>query len=267
MLRQNPPCEDVYLTGSDQVWGHVACGKIDDTYLLSFVNCKKKIAYASSFGRLELDRETEELIKKYLKEYRCVTVREKSGRDLLNNINIESDVVLDPTFLLTRDEWLERSDSRECDSNKRYLLVYQIHNDKKIMEYAKTIAIQRKLPIIRISPSLHQLFRGGRFVWLPSVADFLGYIKNAEIMVTDSFHGTALAINLNTQFVEVLPNNNTSTRNVSVLEEFGLQDRIVNEENLLTVAKKKVDYRQVNKLLVNKRILSLTKLKKMLEDN
>ena len=265
-LRQNPPIEDIYMTGSDQVWGNIACGDFDDTYLLSFVDDKKKVSYAASFGKIELDESTEATLKKYIKDYKYVSVREKSGRDILNNINIEADVVLDPTFLLSQEEWLKYSDIKKSDLSKKYLLVYQIHNGKNLMKYAKEVAKQKGIPIIRISPSLHQIFRGGKFVWLPTISGFLKYIRNAEIVVTDSFHGTALAINLNAQFVEVLPNNNTSTRNMCVLEEFGLQDRVVSEYNLLNVASKEIDYSKVNKVLADKRELSLTKLKKMIEE-
>ena len=82
------------------------------------------------------------------------------------------------------------------------------------------------LPLVRVSPTFHQLARGGRFVFCPEIGTFLSYIKNARYMLTDSFHGTAFAINFHTPFLEVLPNNKTGARNQSILQLTGLEDRL-----------------------------------------
>ena len=84
-------------------------------------------------------------------------------------------------------------------------------------------------------------------------------------MITDSFHGTAYAINFNIPFVEVLPNNNTGTRNMSILRMTGLSQRILHDEENIQLAKNKVDFTEANKVLKEKRIESLEILKKMIE--
>lgn len=86
------------------------------------------------------------------------------------------------------------------------MLIYEIHNNPRLDTYAKYFAAYVGLPLVRITPTLHQAVRGGKMVLLPNIGEFLSYIKNATYMVTDSFHGTAFAINFNTQFIEVLPN-------------------------------------------------------------
>ena len=85
-------------------------------------------------------------------------------------------------------------------------------------------------------------------------------------MITDSFHGTAFAINFNTPFVEVLPNNKTGTRNMSILKLTGLSDRILTDGEDITLAKKKIDYFRVNRIIEEKRRESLDVLKRIIED-
>lgn len=260
-LKINPPQADVYMTGSDQVWGPTEDGSYDDSYCLSFVNRAKKIAYAASFGRTDMTHEISSYFKKYLLEYNHVAVREKSAVEILCNFGIESKQVLDPTLLYGKDFWIKYAENVESSN---YILVYQLHNDKKLGQYAERIAKEKGLRLIRISSAFHQIVRPGKFVWCPSIAEFLGYIMNAELMITDSFHGTAFAINFNTPFVEVLPNNKTGTRNISILELTGLSNRIISDKNE-DIAEKSIDFSYANEVIKKKREESRAILKDMIE--
>lgn len=259
-IKVDCPKADVYMTGSDQVWGPTEDGTYDDNYCLSYAEGKKKISYAASFGRTEMTPEIVETFKTMLGEYEHVAVREDSAVSLLGDMGINANQVLDPTLLFGKEFWDKQAKSTRTD---KYILVYQLHNDKKLGEYAKKVAAEKGLPLIRISASFHQIFRPGKFVWCPTIAEFLGYVKNAELMITDSFHGTAFAINFNTQFVEVLPNTKTGTRNLSILNLTGLSDRIYNEENK-EVANTKADFAFANSVLAEKRIESKEILNKMI---
>lgn len=84
-------------------------------------------------------------------------------------------------------------------------------------------------------------------------------------MITDSFHGTAFAINFNTPFVEVLPNNNTGTRNMSILKLLGLSDQVLKDDDNLTLAFKEIDFTIPNYKLEQYRAESIRILKKMTE--
>lgn len=84
-------------------------------------------------------------------------------------------------------------------------------------------------------------------------------------MITDSFHGTAFAINFNTPFVEVLPNNNTGTRNMSILKLTGLSDRILKNDEDTGLAQKEIDFERVNKILKDEREKSISILKQMID--
>ena len=265
-LKNDKPVADVYMTGSDQVWGPVENGTYDSAYCLSFTSDEdKRIAYAASFGHTEMTETLKNYYRKWLKRYKYIAVRENSAVKLLNDINIEVKQVLDPTLLLTKDEW-KKNINIKSKMDKKYILVYQIHNDPKLSSYAKKIAKEKKLPLIRISTAFHQITRGGNFIWTPSLEVFLSYIKNAECLITDSFHGTAFAINFNINFIEILPNNNTGTRNVSILNLTGLSDRILKNEDDITLIDKKIDYYIVNKILNEKRKESISILKYMIEN-
>lgn len=262
-LIKDKPIADVYMTGSDQVWGPVENGSYDSSYCLSFTNnIDKRIAYAASFGRIDLSSEMENYFAKWLERYKFICVREDSAVRLLKDWGLDAVQVLDPTLLLDENFWHQYTKPIKV---KDYVLVYQLHNNKRVGAYAKKVAESMRLPLIRISSSFHQISREGKFAWCPSVGEFLSYIKNAKCLITDSFHGTAFAINFHTQFVEVLPNNNTGTRNASILKLTGLSDRILEKDDDIELAEKLIDFSKTEQLIAEKRSESIKLLTQMIE--
>lgn len=264
MLKTKLPVADIYMTGSDQVWGPMANGELDSAYCLSFVpDNAKKISYGASFGRADMTDEEKAYFKNRLSKYKALAVREDSAVGILSDLGLEAKQVLDPTLLLTYDEW-----QKLVDKNERgcYVLIYQLHNNPKLGVYAKKVAEEKNLSLIRISPSLHQCIREGKFIWCPPVDEFLSLIKNAKCLITDSFHGTAFAITFHTPFIDVLPNNNTETRNMSILRMTGLSDRILKDDGNTESAWRAIDYMSVDEILRSKRLESYEILKMMLEN-
>lgn len=200
-----------------------------------------------------------------LLSYDKIAVREDSAVSLLNSWGLSNCVgqVLDPTLLLTGDQWRSFG-GLEQTIIKPYVLVYQLHNDYRLSDYAKKIAQKKNMELVRVNPFLHQVGRGGRFICCPDVREFLRLLNNSSMIVTDSFHGTCFAINLNKQFVEVLPNNATGTRNQSILKLTGLSDRIVSDYTYYNVAANHIDYAPVNRILDREREKSINILKELL---
>lgn len=260
-LEQDKPKADVYMTGSDQVWGPVMDGTYDSAYCLSFTNdCDRRVAFAASFGRTEFTETIEAYYKKWLSRYHAISVREDSAVQLLATWGIQAQQVVDPTLVLDHTYW----DTLALPiKEQKYILIYQIGHNKKMDAYAKAVAQRAGLPLVRVSASFHQCVRGGKFKFCPDIGVFLSYIKNAQCLITDSFHGTAFALNFNTPFVEVLPGE-TSTRNMSILRLTGLTDRILKDENDVDLAFKPVDFTHANEVLSEKRKESLSILKDML---
>ena len=235
---------DVFMTGSDQVWGPTINGTYDDAYFLSFVRNVSKIAFAASFGRTDFNNSILASYKKLLSTYNGIAVRENAAVDLLKQMDIPcAGQVLDPTLLLTEEEW-SKFITKPNSLPQRYVLVYQALN-----EYAKNFAAHVGLPLYRISPTFHQFRRGGKFIYLPDLGEFLSTIKNCSYFITDSFHGTAFALNFNRQFIEILPNNKTGSRNQSILKLTGLENRIITDFEDFSISNDDIDYKKVNEIL------------------
>ena len=263
-LAADIPQADIYMTGSDQVWNTVVCGEIDPVYFLSFLpDSAKKIAYAASFGGSEVLPKDKENIKKWLKRYDKITIRENSGVKIANELGVPAKQVLDPTFLLEKSEWEKIIPQREC--SEKYVLVYQLHPNKQFDEYAKQYAKKKGLKLYRLSHCFHHIVRSGKFVCCPPIGEFLWYIKNAEHFLTDSFHGTAFAIGLNTQFTDVLPKS-YSERISSILQLIGYENRILKSYNDFDIDSEKMDFEKVNEKISAERKKSLDILKNMIGD-
>lgn len=264
---------DAFITGSDQVWGPMMNGVYDSAYFLQFVGKdSRKLAYAASFGKTKFDESTVVAYKKMLSEYDKIAVREKSAVSLLEEWGLNNCLgqVLDPTLLLDMSQWtnlLIKKNDFDKYKDLKYILVYQIHNDPKLSGYAKRLAKHTGMELLRVNPMLHQALRGGKFICSPDLSEFLSLVANASCIVTDSFHGTCFSINFGKQFIEILPNNATGTRNQSILELTGLSDRILCDFNDYSLVDKVIDYGKVNELLEVERRKSLEVIRSMIQNS
>lgn len=256
--------DSVFVTGSDQVWGPISTGKCDPAYFLDFAPTEAyRCAFAASFGKTSFDSKTMEAYESYLKNYDYIAVRENTAVKMLKKIGVEAEQVLDPTLLMASDEWNNYiAPLRKPD---KYVLVYQIHNNPELDRYSARFANIVGLPLIRVSPLLHQIRRSGKLVYCPDIGGFLDLIKSATYIVTDSFHGTAFAINFNTQFVEILPNTGTSSRNQNILLMTGLEDRIVHDLNDFRYVDTMIDFTMSNRIISDMRKSSIATLKMILD--
>ena len=257
---------DIFMTGSDQVWGPMMNGMYDKAYFLEFVSGNiPKVAYAASFGKTKFDKQMEYEYTKMLSKYKAITLREKSAVEIIRSWGLDncSGQVLDPTLLLDRKQWKEilGLDKRKVKYKKKYILLYLIHNYPEHSAYAQSLSEKMNLPIVRVNPFFHQKRIGEKFFCCPDVSDFVSMVENASFMVTDSFHGTCFAINFNVHFVELLPQNGTSTRNQSILELTGLTDRIVKDYSDFNWSGKIIDYERVNAILDLERSKSIESLR------
>lgn len=257
------PKADVYCTGSDQVWGMIGNVDYDKNYFLKFVSGKKCISYAASFGKNDLSEDLKKDLPALLEKYSSILVRENSAKELLKKFGIKSEQVLDPTLLLNKEDWEKITDNNIKD--KGYVLTYQLHNDKKLEKYAKKFADKTGRKLIRISVSWLYMFKSGKLAYLPTPGQFLGYFKNCDYVITDSFHATVFSIIFNKPFVDVLPKG-TGGRIVSLLEILGLEDRVVDDYQDFSIIEKTIDYAVVNKKLQQEQNRSLNLLKNSIEN-
>ena len=262
-LLKNPPDYDVYISGSDQIWNPDVI-RDDYNYLLAFApDDKKKSAYASSFGKGKLPKSKEEIYRRYLKRFDAIGVREESGRKLVEGlIQKECKTVLDPTLLLSKEEWAELA--AETTEKEPYVLCYYMPGDevvcRAIEEIAKRIARERGLKIINLGlKEYYSLKRGIDFRAKAGPEDFVGLFLHADYVVTNSFHGTAFSTNFNKQvYVPINASldkeKSRHTRMVDYLNLIGLEQALVFvDEKEVSFSFDPLNYENASKAIEDKR--------------
>lgn len=257
------PDGDVYMTGSDQVWNSVWNHGIERPYFLDYAPPgKKRIAFSASIGRTEFFPEEVNETVALLKKYHAISVREESAVTLLAQYGIPAQLILDPTLMLNREQWIAIA-KRPVES-KPYLLIYQLNENRDMDDYAVRLAKRKQWHIIRIGFSLPQKQPYGKCVISPSVEKLLGYIENAQCVLTDSFHATAFSLNLGTDFISILPPR-FGTRIESILRLTDTNHRLLRDYRDLYVIDTKIDKKRVNEILDLERKKGIIFLKQAVE--
>lgn len=258
-LRKKLPLADIYCTGSDQVWGKIGSKEYDETYFLDFApNGKKCISYAASFGKSKINDDVIKKLPTLLSKYDSLLVRENTAVNIIRKFGFKNvKEVLDPTLVLDKDSWEKMIEP--VKESKKYIFVYQLHHNKFFNKYARYVSKETGLGLIRVNPSIYFKFKPGKFRYKVNPGQFLDYIKNAEYVLTDSFHGTVFSILFNKKFVDILPNV-TSTRITSLLDLLHLNDRIIYDKLDCEKLLKKIDYPEVNNILEKEKEKSLNQL-------
>ena len=256
---------NIYCTGSDQVWNETINNKLDNAYFLDFLDSNiMRFSYAASFGKSTINDSNVNFVKSCLSKYNKISVREDTGVQLLRNLHLSSEQVLDPTFLLTGNEWRKISKDYKVNYNN-YILLYQIHKNNDMLDYARKYAAQYGYKLINVSVSFLDKKANVKLEWLPDYKKLLSLFDNAKCVITDSFHATAFSINLNTNFVTFLPKQSTS-RNQSVLRLFGLENRAINKDSDFTIPESTINFVKVNKILEKERENSINWLANTLKE-
>lgn len=228
-IETNPPTADIYICGSDQIWNPALTGgDFDKAFFLQFTK-KKKISYAVSFGEYDLEHDCD-MLKTLTSCFTGISVREKSSALKLSNI-LKKDVcsVLDCSLLLEKKDYEAMESVIELPDTP-FLLFYSISRSKKAESIARKIATEKKMSIIDISPNPFIRLRGANKKIGIGPGEFLFLIKNAQYVVTNSFHGTAFSVIYKKDFITV-PHSTRGNRMKDLLTIIGLSERLyLNEE-------------------------------------
>lgn len=227
---------DAYISGSDQIW-NTYCYDYDPAYFLDFVKgSAKKIAYAPSMGpRPETDVKTnnDSSIKKYLSFYNALSVREEGTADRIERITgIRPTVCLDPTLLLSREDWYSLTDNVSHIQGD-YILLYTPFYDEQMYDKALDLAEKHNLRVIVTLPNSCFRFRNKkRMEFYTSVGpkEFLTLIKFSRFVVCKSFHAVVFSIIFSRPFYAV--NGMNDSRVVNLLKRTGLEKSAEYPENL-----------------------------------
>ena len=232
-LHDTPPKFDIYLTGSDQLWSPTHC-KGDPSFMLHFApDSAKKISYAASIGTDVIPDYLKNRYKKLLSRYSAISVREESAcRPIEKLINLKPKVVLDPTLLLDKNYWNSLAVPQRIIKDK-YILCYFLNYSFDAFPYADIIAkeVQRQTgyKIIKVARPPHKLtFNNIRYNIGASPEEFLALVRDAEIILTTSFHGTAFAINFGRPVFSIVKSkNNSDNRQSNLLMKLNLEKNII----------------------------------------
>ncbi len=224
-----------FICGSDQVWStRLQRDHCDPGMFLQFVPQHiKKIAYAPSMGStVSVTEETAQEIRNSLSDFDAISIREVKGQTLIESIiGKRVPIVLDPTLLLPEKEW-EDIATIPSGLPSKYILLYRFGNIESNLDKILEISNRLGLPIIELPSSLISLSDGLEKRYDIDAGGFIGLIRNATLVCTDSFHATVFSIINKTPFVSFCRQdpkleNNMNGRLVDLLRMTCLEQRLV----------------------------------------
>lgn len=263
---------DVFVCGSDQVWNP---GWWNDILLLRFAD-KPKYAYAASIGREALGEADAKRLKEAVRDFQTVSVREEQAAAFLRDL-LQRDVplALDPTLLISRGEWSRLADKPWYEG--RYALLYMLGNDWSMKReiYARCQSLGIPLIEIALEKDLYysaQMKYADLFVCDAGPAQWLGWIRNADYVFTDSFHGTVFSVLFEKEFWcftggRENDGKNCNSRIYSFLSLAGLSGRLLRkgEHAALSLEQSAIDYEAVSRNLQSYRVSSLELIERIVK--
>ena len=243
-----PQTYDVYVYGSDQIWRYnTIYGKgFDEVYFGVYPkNEKIKISYAASMGVIDDKNIDREIFKQYLNNFELISVRENDLKTFLDkNLDICSIQVLDPVFLLSREEW--ESISKQKSNNQEYVLFYELNISKEAENLAKQIAIKYHLKIIKINGGIESYDFLKNWHNKNGPLEFINLFRNASYVVSTSFHGVAFSIIFEKNFFALGFKNNYE-RALSLLRSVNLEHRFIRNQQDFVI--EDINFIETQKLL------------------
>lgn len=195
---------DVFIAGSDQIWNPTVPGA-DGRYFLPFAAPDKRIAYAASFGMDDIPDGRRERYARQLEGFRALSVRERRGRELIRELTgRDCPVCLDPVLLLERQDWAALPPAEKQkpaglfshEERESYAFLHMVQFDQGLLAGAQAFAAEQELELsVTTAGYTPQL---GAFSWSAwsgtGAEDWVGLIRDAECVFTDSYHAAALAL-------------------------------------------------------------------------
>ena len=254
---------DVVVSGSDQIWNKHSCElehndwKYMDPYLLKGFT-GRKISYASSVGGM-----TEEELQRILpelKSFDALAFREAvTAKKMAVLLERSVATVLDPTFLLTKDEWIAHLQLQKKDDEK-YILFYSLGGSPKqllhLLPVLSKLAKKRDCKVKVVTPFTYIPYPNKHIEYHPEYGpiEFMDALYNAEVVITGSYHGTILSVNFGKEFYSICKSGGGEFRKTDILDRLGLQDRIISDTTvILNLALPPIDYATVYAKLADMR--------------
>ena len=232
-LKAGAPQADCYIAGSDQIWNPLFFSSRDAAFYMDFgLPEVKRISYAASFATPTVAPEFREFMSNKLKGIDAVSIREKTSLPLLAELGRKDGVaVCDPVFLLSKDEWNDTLSLGKSRFNvtEKYLLVYLTDKGPQIERIAQEIRQRTGWKIYSVGGIKAQC--ADKSFTNAGPLDFVQLIRDAQFVISNSFHATAFSLIMGTKFCVVNRADAINERMKSILEDYGLSHRLVSEYN------------------------------------
>lgn len=265
------------IVGSDQVWRKDYTEGLGHSYFLDFApKHVKKISYAASFGLdyYQGDQNDINVIKNCLKSFDLVTLRENSGVKICKELfEIEGKMVLDPVFLSSTDSYNFNKTNNSQNKTKGFITQYLLDATEKKKNLSNLVAKNFNKKIVQNYKentkklSIYNLIFDRKKERFPKIEDWINNIQNSEFVITDSFHGVALSILFNKQFICIFNEKRGKTRMQNLMKIFNLEHRAISENEIDDFQidnYKPIDYDKVNTILETEKSFALNLLSKHL---
>lgn len=271
-LKDNPPEADAYIVGSDQVWAFTLDNYENRVMFLDFGDKNiKRIAYAPSFSMPSYPEKLKIVLKENLDRFDSLSVREQTGAKICNEIGYTSQVVVDPTMLLTSKDY---SAIAEANTSGSYIYLYylNISNSEEVeWQQLHEFANNNNLKVIATPASGYiqgkELFDKVKYQYA-TIPQWLGLINGARLVVTTSFHGVVFCIMHRTPFIYFPLMGKYSRGNNRVIDlckMLGLSSRIWSDSSAYDdLYKQEIDWDYIDNLLNSKRLKSIKYLQEAL---
>lgn len=267
---------EAYVVGSDQCWRPGYNYFLKEMFL-SFVANKqvKRLAYAASFGTdtWEFNERQTSICAPLARQFDLISVREDTGVDLCHNyLGVDAVHVLDPTMLLSKDEYITLVKEEKEDTSKGSLFFYILDPSEEKTSFIKNIAAKNGLTPFSVMPKYQAETRTKEVVRnsiddcvFPSVTQWLRAFMDAEMTVVDSFHGMVFSIIFNKPFWVIGNEGRGMSRFSSLLKLLQLEDRLINIKEINNIDfNREVNWTSVNNKIQKHKEISLAYLSRIL---
>lgn len=275
-IQKNPPTADCYICGSDQVWSKLLDNQENQIYYLHFGKENiKRIAYAASFGRDTYPPELRNILHNELARFDAVSVREKSGIDICADVGIKAVNVLDPTLLLSKEDYSRIMETPEISGKYFYTYSINVTSPTKDLCWEHLAKYASQAGLASISTTSSGYFAGReicsdtQYIYA-TIPQWLGYIHNAKFVATTSFHGVVFCLIFHKNFIYFPLTGKYAKGNsrvISLLNSLGLNEKIFNKK-ILTIEQcidSNIDWDKVDHLLYVRRHDSIVFLEENLQ--
>lgn len=229
-IKNNPPKDDIYIVGSDQVWSNAISGDVFNSYLLDFSPSHvKRIAYAASTGGNPMELNDYQL--KELNRFSAISIREKqSVPDVQKLTDIPVTDACDPSLLLTKKDY-EKVEKKPLWLPKHYMVYFDLAGDPFCADAARQLSKQLNLPILNLAGKYKRWAK--RNYIAPTPEQWLYIMHHADFICTNSFHGVAFSIIFRRPFVccaaQIGGRAKNNGRIQNLLEQTHLLDRYITD--------------------------------------